>query len=163
MFQTTYQLLTLFDAVETIRGRKKLQKMVHLLKSSGTDFPFKYRYHHYGPYSSQLQSEMDQLVTQEFLEEAVEEGAYIYHITERGRAFKAMLETDGGYSFTIQRELIEQLINKSTSFLEMFSTYVFLLESGDTKDEAKEKAKELKPHLTDQLDDVITAYETYIM
>lgn len=163
MFHITYRLLTFFDSVETIRGRKKLQKMVHLLKSSGTDFPFKYRYHHYGPYSSQLQLEMDQLVAQKFLEETFKDGAYIYQITERGRDFKMMLETEGGFAFSLKTDLIEQLAHKSTSFLEMFSTYVFLLESGDTKDEAKAKAKELKPHLIDQLDDVITAYEKYIM
>lgn len=163
MFQTTYQLLTLFHSVEEIRGRKKLQKMVHLLKSSGTDFPFKYRYHHYGPYSSQLQSEMDQLVSQEFLEETFEDGAYTYHITERGREFKTMLEKDGGFSFSLQDDIVEQLADKSTPFLEMFSTYVFLLESGDTKAEGKAKAEELKPHLKDQLDDVITAYEEYII
>lgn len=163
MFHTTYRLLTFFEAVDTIRGRKKLQKMIHLLKSAGTDFSFKYRYHHYGPYSSQLQSEMDQLVAQNFIQEKFTDGAYTYHITERGREFKEILHKDGGYSFTLQEGLLEALIDKPTSFLEMFSTYVFLLESGDTKEEAKEKAKELKPHLGEQLDEVIRAYERYII
>lgn len=163
MFKTTYQLLTFFDSVENVRGRKKLQKVVHLLKSAGTDFPFRYRYHHYGPYSSQLQSEMDQLVTQGFLEEKYEDGVYTYLITARGREFKSMLETDGGFSFSLKKEIVERLSDKSTSFLEMFSTYVFLLESGDTKAQASEKAIELKPHLTNHLEDAIKSYETYII
>lgn len=40
MFQNSYRLLTFVDAAEKIYGRKKLQKMIHLLKSAGTSFPF---------------------------------------------------------------------------------------------------------------------------
>lgn len=163
MFQTTYQLLTFFDAVEEIQGRKKLQKMIHLLKSSGADFPFKYRYHHYGPYSSQLQYEMNQLVEQDFLQEKRENGAYTYKMTADGRKFKAMLETDGGLSFQLNQDVLEKLVKKSTPFLEMFSTYAFLIESGDTRGQAKEKAAQLKPHLVTFLDEAIDLYEEYIV
>lgn len=87
MFQTTYPLLAFFDHVAVVHGRKKLQKMIHLLKSAGNEFPFKFRYHHYGPYSSQLQSEMNRLVSEGFIVEKLEDGTYTYEITESGRKF----------------------------------------------------------------------------
>lgn len=163
MFQNTYRLLTFVDSAGKIHGRKKLQKMVHLLKSAGTAFQFKYRYHHYGPYSSELQSEMDQLVKQGYLYESQVNGAYQYTITENGLKFKTMLETDGGYSFELNEDVFKKLLERDTQFLEMFSTYVFLIESGDTQEEAKQKAKQLKPHLADCLDEAMVAYEAYIV
>lgn len=162
MFQNTYQLLTFINSAEEIRGRKRLQKMIHLLKSAGTEFSFKYRYHHYGPYSSQLQSEMDELVKQGFVSEKQVSGAYQYSITDRGQTFKTLLETDGDYSFAINETVFNELVEKDTQFLEMFSTYVFLRESGDTEEQAKEKAAQLKTHLKDLLDESIEAYEKYI-
>lgn len=163
MFQSTYQLLTFFDSAEGIRGRKKLQKMIHLLKSAGTEFPFKYRYHHYGPYSAQLQAEMNQLVKQGYLNEKLENGAYKYKITDNGLKFKSMLELDGGFSFSLNEAVLSELKEQDTQFLEMFSTYVFLIESGDTRKEAEEKAKQLKPNLINWLDEAISSYEAYIV
>ena len=163
MFQTTYQLLTFFDYVEEIHGRKKLQKIIHLLKSAGSDFSFRYRYHHYGPYSAQLQGEIGLLVEQDFLEEKSGNGVYSYSITETGRKFKNMLETKGDLSFQLDEIILDKLVDENTSFLEMFSTYVFLIESGDTRKQAEEKATQLKPHLLDWLEKSIVAYENYIV
>lgn len=163
MFKTTYQLLFFFDYVEELRGRKKLQKMIHLLKSSGVDFPFRYRYHHYGPYSSQLQSEIDQLVYQDFLIEKPDNGAYTYVITAKGKNFKQMLETEGGFTFSLNKCVLDELEKESTPFLEMYSTYVFLRETGDTDEEAFDKAKELKPHLAELLEQVVVKYEKHII
>lgn len=137
--------------------------MVHLLKSAGTQFQFKYRYDHYGPYSSQLQSEMDQLVKQGYLAETNINGVYEYTIIAKGLEFKSLLERDGGYSFPLNKAVYKKLSRKYTPFLEMFSTYVFLLESGYTVGQAKEKAAELKPHLITILDEAIEANDTYIV
>lgn len=162
MFQTTYQLLTFFDSVEKIRGRKKLQKIIHLLKRSGTEFPFIYRYHHYGPYSSHLQAEMDQLVTQGYLNVKFKNGAYEYTITDHGQNFKSILETDGGLTFSLDKSLLLRLAEQDTQFLEMFSTYVFLIESGNSEEQAKEKAVQLKPHLKEWMDKVTGDYEALL-
>jgi len=49
------QLGLLLRAVAEIDGRKKLQKMVHILQEFGVPFEVRYGYHHYGPFSEQLQ------------------------------------------------------------------------------------------------------------
>lgn len=163
MFQNTYQLLTFIDSAKEIHGRKRLQKMIHLLKSSGTEFTFKYRYHHYGPYSAQLQSEMDELVKQGFVRETKSNGAYQYTITDSGKKFKQLLETSAAYSFAINDAVLNELVNEDTQFLEMFSTYVFLRESGDNEEQAKIKVAQLKPHLITWLDKSLEAYDKYIV
>lgn len=162
MFESIHQLLRFFDVAEKIHGRKKLQKVIHLLQSEGAAFPFPYRYHHYGPYSPQLQAEMNQLVEQGYLEEDAKEGAYEYTITDKGREFKTLLEDDGNFSFQFNEGLMNDLVGEDTQSLEILSTYIFLLEMGDSKDVAKEKAKQLKPHLTDRLDAIAEKYADQI-
>lgn len=163
MFQNTHRLLTFINLAENIRGRKKLQKIIHLLTSAGTDFPFRYRYHHYGPYSSQLQFEMDQLVEQGYINEKLINGAYDYSITEKGKEFRQRLKDEANYAFEINEKLFNQLIDRETPFLEMFSTYVFLREKGDSEEEARQTAAQLKPKLTFYLDEAARSYETYIV
>lgn len=163
MIQHTYRILKLLDATGVIRGRKKLQKMVHLLKSAGMEFPFNYQYHHYGPYSAPLQETMNHLIQQNYIEERLEAGAYVYQITDEGKQFKTLLETKGKYSFAVDEDVMKALLEKNSQFLEVVSTYVFLLESGDTSEEAKAKTLELKPHLVEYVDDAIHFYEQQIL
>src|SRR5690625_1907251 len=122
MFQTTYQLLTFFDSLASVNGRKKLQKMIHLLKSADTGFPFKYEYHHYGRYYATLKKEVNRLVEEQFIEEVNQEGTYIYTITDKGKKFKKMLETERNFSFELNEALLEKLAQESSQFLEMVST-----------------------------------------
>lgn len=161
MFQNTYHLLKFVDRTAKIKGRKRLQKMIHLLSSSGVEFTFKYRYHHYGPYSAELQYEMDQLVTQGYIDEEFVDGAYNYSISGKGLEFKQLLEEDGQYHLYISNELFEELMAKETSFLEILSTYVFLRNTGQTEEEARSKAVELKPHLSTYIERVISDYKRF--
>jgi len=56
------QLAKLVHTCGTIEGRKKLQKLVHLLQSTGCGgFTQEFGYLHYGPYSPQLREEVEQL------------------------------------------------------------------------------------------------------
>ncbi|MFZ3100901.1 MAG: hypothetical protein WA131_03565 [Desulfitobacteriaceae bacterium] len=152
MFDSTYLLLRFFDYVELVKGRKKLQKMVHLLSTAGAAFSFKYQYHHYGPYSTQLQDEINFMVRQGFLEELKENETYVYKITPLGKEFKTSLE--GTYNGDLNRELLMSLNEHSSQFLEMASTYAFLLDSGYDSHNAIHKAIELKPHLSGYAEDV---------
>lgn len=163
MFRSAYQLLVFLEDAEKIHGRKRFQKMIHLLTSSGMPFGFKFRYHHYGPYSSQLQAEVDQLVRQGYVKEELINGAYDYFITEKGLEFKHALERNAAYEFTIDESLLNDLVIKDTGYLEMFSTYVFLRETGDTTEEAKERAVQLKPHLETWIDEAVADYEALIL
>lgn len=162
MFESTYSLLCIFDKVNEVYGRKKLQKMIHLIESSGTSLPFRYEYHFYGPYSAALQEEINVLVQQGFLTEETDGEAYVYSITDKGRQFKDALETDGGYKLDLNLELIKSMEMQSSQFLEMVSTYAFLIESGYDQQHARSKALELKPHLGKYMDQAITYFNTAV-
>jgi len=156
MFKGASYLLEILSKVD-IKGRKKLQKIIFLLENNGMDAPYKYSYHYYGPYSAQLQDEVDFLVEQEFLEEISQGGTYIYKITDYGTKFKKHIEDN--YKVSIDKDLLIKLNNENPQFLEILSTYVFLLKSGYDEGSSKEKAKELKPHLRGFLDDAVKFYE----
>lgn len=162
MFKISYSLLKIFDSVEYIYGRKKLQKMIHLLEVSGMTLPFKYEYHYYGPYSADLQEEVGFLVQQGFVEETKEQDAYVYKMTDKGRHFKRMLEDESGFNMNVNEELLQILTQESSQYLEIVSTYAFLRDSGHTSEEAKKKALQLKPQLSDYLDSAIGFYNENI-
>lgn len=163
MLEKTRILLQLFEHVQKIYGRKKLQKMVHLLQYSGSDFNMKYSYYHYGPYSSELQRELEELVDNKYiLEEKVGEG-YEYSLTNEGRIFLNLIRKNiGKRDSNLSKDKIDILNQQCSQFLEVLSTYVFLIDNGYTNYEAYEKTKELKPHLIDRyLEDVKDFYKKY--
>lgn len=45
MFEAAGSVLSVFDVVGKVHGRKKIQKMIYLLKVAGTPMPFQYEYH----------------------------------------------------------------------------------------------------------------------
>lgn len=162
MFESTYCLLSILGSVERVKGRKKLQKTLHLLESSGADVPFKYEYHFFGPYSAELQEEVNFSVQQGFIEETKIDETYVYTITEKGRKFKERLDASGDYQFNLDDELLNSLSHESSQFLEMVSTYAFLIESGYKPEEAKIKAVELKEHLKNCINEAVEFYKVKI-
>lgn len=160
MFETSQVLLIIFHSLQSVYGRKKLQKMIHLMGIAGAPLPFKYVYHHYGPYSASLQEEMNFLVQQGFIEEQKEHDAYTYTLMEKGTKFKDILDED--YELNLDDDLLHKLKEQSSQFLELLSTYAFLLDSLHTPDQAKAKALELKPHLAEYLDECIDFYHEHI-
>lgn len=166
MFKHEYYLLSMFEKAGSIRGRKKLQKMVHLLKQKGLNVHFRYRYHHFGPYSAELQTKINDMVEQEFLQESPDNGAYKYTLTEKGKEFKAKLDqffTENDPVIPAYFEpSIRALEDKTSPFLEVASTYAFLLETETDKQVARDKTKELKPHLVDMLDEAVMFYEQFM-
>jgi hypothetical protein len=162
MFEAAYSLLSVFCEVGKVYGRKKIQKMVHLLEAAGTRMPFKYEYHYYGPYSAELQAEINDLVRQGFLDENKADDAYIYEITNKGRQFKEMLDRSGK-TVELNRELVRDMSQKSSPFLEMVSTYAFLIDAGYDREKAKHKAIELKPHLAHLISQAISYYDEQVV
>jgi uncharacterized protein YwgA len=159
MFDSAYRLLKLFASSAPIKGRKKLQKMVYLMSVAGAPFQYKYRYHHFGPYSEQLQAEINELVQKGYVSEKNEDSAYVYTLTDKGKMLMERLEQEEGYSCTIDARLTESLARQTSTFLEMVSTYAFLVQSGDEPERARQKAVELKGHLADMIDEAISYYE----
>lgn len=148
MFEKEFALLSLFERAGKVEGRKKLQKIIYLLKLNNIPFEMEYKYHHYGPYSAELQSEINYLVMHKLLKESSTGEMYIYEITDKGHEFLNSYRKMTADDFYIPDDLLDKLLNSSTSLLEMASTYAFLLEMGYEEKEAEKKAVELKEHLT---------------
>lgn len=62
----------------------------------------------------------------------------------------------------VQKNCITLLNEKSSQFLELVSTYAFLLETGYDGESAYSKARELKPHLAYMMDDAVEFYNQFI-
>ena len=162
MFEQTYKLVKFFEDAQKINGRKKLQKMIHLLQSAGEDFDMDYYYHYYGPYSSDLQLEVQYLGERGFLNEEKVGDSFTYEITGKGKQFLRNYEETIGNKQLCNQELtgmIDKLKSNNPHFLELLSTYVYLIESGYDKQSAIKKAKELKPDLSYLLSGVIDFFE----
>ena len=78
---------------ERVRGRTRFQKMIFVLQHQIKNFKDKYDFipHDYGPYSRELQDDIDNLIEKELLIEVcntIEEGKikYVYQITKKGES-----------------------------------------------------------------------------
>ena len=92
--QTLPLILTYANEGESVEGRTRLQKMIFLLLEQAPFFKHRYDFvaHNYGPYSPELQSDIDDLIREGFLVvnyKTVEEGKikYEYTITSIGASF----------------------------------------------------------------------------
>jgi len=149
---------------EEIQGRKKLQKIVHILQCKGYPFRQRFGYLHFGPYSAELRAEVEQLSALGLIEEV--EGA-----TETGYAQfdcrpKPGLEEQliaAGYSDEpAWLPLARELNGLETRLLEAISTILFLRQRGYTGEDLKLRFSSLKPVLCDLYDDALRRSETFI-
>src|SRR5262245_58706316 len=68
---TTLNLAKLIAVCDGITGRKKLQKIVHLLQFAGfrEQFPYAFGYLHFGPYSHGVKQDLDLLTREALVQE----------------------------------------------------------------------------------------------
>ena len=142
-----------------VEGRKRLQKIVHLLKVRGArDFPYRFILHYFGPFSRELASDLDFVVGTGLVEEQAPpggEGSYVYTprnpaIGKRVRRLRGHERHDPDWA-----DLAGALAVEDTGFLETLSTVVFL---ADRKYEGKALRDEfgrVKPHLKGQFDKAV--------
>ncbi|GMV50925.1 MAG: hypothetical protein AMXMBFR67_24680 [Nitrospira sp.] len=135
-------ILAIVSTSGKVEGRKRLQKMVHLVKQSGADIPVAFRIHHYGPFSEDVANSAEMMVFEGELEEDIEKAGpydtfqYLYS-TKRTPSVSSKL-----------REMIMKLNQYSTVELEVASTIAFFQAEGLDHDKAVEQAKVLKPKKT---------------
>ncbi|HVZ94482.1 MAG TPA: hypothetical protein VG797_08225 [Phycisphaerales bacterium] len=143
----TIELLRLLLACNTIEGRKKLQKIVHILREMGYPFPFRYGYHLHGPFSSELKSEIEVLVAERLVEEV--QGDTLYD--SRMYTYKASREVCDLVGPQVTADWVpvaRDLNNKSAQELEAISTLIYLARSGHGEDDIQSRFEKLKPHLS---------------
>ncbi|HLS28782.1 MAG TPA: hypothetical protein VK041_09045 [Opitutales bacterium] len=146
-------LLQLFAATDGITSRKKCQKLVHIFQECGIDFGLDFELALYGAYSPELQSLIDNLVKEKYLnEEPVTSGRFpTTHYIPRKRV-NAILEELGETTSPEWQELARTLNAKSPRELETVSTILFLQSAGIPETVLKDQFGRLKQHLTDEFD-----------
>jgi len=155
-FVTLAQLLICTDG---ITGRKKLQKMVHILQCQGVDFGFDFRLALYGAYSSALSSQVEELVEFGLIDESPgSAGGYpTSSFVARERLINA-LTTLQESQIPAWSEFAKRLNEKSSRELEGISTVLYLAKAGLTGEALKVQFQAIKPHLSGDFE----AAEAYV-
>ncbi len=135
-----------------VKGRKRLQKLVHLLGAMG--FPqFRQRFilHYYGPFSRRLARELDFLGAAGLIE--IKEGVagfsgFTHSVSPSGTKFLEEVGVQDNESEPWV-SIARKLNGESTESLEAVSTLVFLHANGTSKASLKARFTDVKPKLTD--------------
>ncbi len=143
------QLAQLLKVLGRVDGRKKLQKVVHILKELGVPFtePFEYSLH--GMYSQQLRGEVESLVSGGLVaEEPYGEGQMRAYTYTANLDLTALLK-EGGLSDKPEWASLARELNRMTPRqAEGVSTALFLRRRGLRGQELASRLLELKPHLS---------------
>jgi uncharacterized protein len=144
----------LFDVCGRIDGRKKLQKMVHILQEAGyrSDFPEDFGYLLYGPYSSELKREIDTLVASGLVAERQRLGEYESYVYEATPQLGAELHDVAPPGEPSWAALARELAQRPAQELEAISTILFLRRCGVGADDLPRRFGELKPALNDRFE-----------
>ncbi len=137
------KILALVSIANEIEGRTKFQKIVFILKSKGVKFHETFKYHYYGPFSADLQLEIEELVDRNLLNEKTSL-PYKYSLKQKHK-----IEDD---SIKEKVDLIKFLCNQDYQNLELVSTIYFLQNNGFTDiNLIEKKLRVLKPHLKNKI------------
>lgn len=90
-------LLLTTNYLGTIAGRKRFQKTIFLLQEQfGIEFTYRFTSYLYGPYSSQLQNDIDILSRTDYLRAQKRGYLYLYRITPLGQERAIGIEKEYG-------------------------------------------------------------------
>ncbi len=114
---TNTQLLILTaNYLQKIEGRKRFQKTIFLLQEqSEIEFSYRFTAYLYGPYSAQLQNDIDVLTRANYLKASKIGYLFFYEITPLGQKSASEIEEEYG------EELVQKL-RKHASGLKDFDT-----------------------------------------
>ena len=142
------QLLRLLGRVD---GRKKFQKLVHILQELGYPFNERFEYSYYGMYSPQLRGELDSLAADKLIAESETcnpfgSPAFTF---EKTAQLDALLDEVGVESEPDWSAAAKKLNALSPQMLEGVSTILHLRRCGLGGEPLKQRLLSLKPHLAD--------------
>jgi uncharacterized protein YwgA len=148
------QIAQLLRVLKTVNGRKKLQKLVHILQEFGHPFPEQFEYSHYGMYSRELRSELSLLVTEDLVSERENQNqfghpSFTFEATPKLSSLLDELDLEPEPSWA---EAATKLQGYSSLELEGISTILFLRRCGLQGEQLKQRLLSLKPHLSEQYD-----------
>ena len=135
-----------------VKGRKRLQKLVHLLRAKGhTDFKQRFILHYFGPFSRELAAQLDFLCSAELvMEEKPSETNSSY--TYSSPPENANTSDLGAQETPCWVDDARRLNGEETTILEATSTLVYLHSRGAQGDDLKHQFHETKPQLKHEFD-----------
>ena len=155
------ELLRLIKSCESIEGRKKLQKVVHILQCNGNDFGFRYSFYHHGPFSADLKNEIDFLVSSDFVCEVEKaKGDYTQYVYSLNSSCLTVMKPMGLEIEPSWSDFAKKLSKRPAKILESISTILYLFDLDLSESEVRDEFKRLKPHLIDKLESSLAEAQT---
>jgi|SRR5437868_99126 len=148
-------LLQLVKTLGKIEGRKRLQKLVHILQELGAAFPERFQYSFYGMYSLQLKREIETLKS----ENLVTEYRLNASVAIEGTPEFGELVTTFEIPTPPWMGQAKQLNKLSPTVLEGISTILYLRHTEIDEEIVRERLLILKPHLSDFVDECFSEAE----
>lgn len=137
----------LLEHLREIETRKKMQKIVHILQVSGAPFPEEFRFHLYGPYSSDLRAELDAFEKEGLIREDSQGTSYILKPEEK---LLNLIKESANRNQCTWLSLASRLNEKTPKDLEGISTVLYFKQRKWPQNTWAEKFFELKAHLADE-------------
>ncbi len=147
------QLARLVQWSVKLRGRKRLQKVVCLLREAGCQMNTEFFLHHYGPYSRDVAEACDALAAAGLLEESTSQNPagveYAYELTDRaGELLQQAAQHPklGPALAELERfqPLAQRLLSEDVATLELASTIAFMHRTHQDWHTSAQKACEFK-------------------
>jgi uncharacterized protein len=138
------RIATLISLIGEVKGRVELQKIIFILQNEGIDFDMMYSYNVYGPFSEDLQIEIDTLCNQEGIisEDKPDSQSFrTYKLKEKGLKFAndELVKENG--------TLVNYLGNLNRDELELISSIYYFKNLEYTDDMVKSKISTLKSRI----------------
>lgn len=107
-------LILTANYLRKIEGRKRFQKTIFLLQEQfGFEFSYRFTSYLYGPYSSQLQNDIDILARTGYLKASKINHLFFYEITPLGQKSASQIEKEYG---TERTEKLQSHVNDLKDF-----------------------------------------------
>jgi uncharacterized protein YwgA len=143
----------LLEAVGAVEGRKKFQKLIHILQHLGVPFHFRFGYLHYGPYSSELDGQLQAFEGEGLIkEEPLISGIYKTYRFTAQEGLKQLVSKLTGDKTLPLAGLAKELNEKTSQELEAISTIYYLQSGGKQGPELKDAFCALKPKFASVFD-----------
>lgn len=149
----------LIDELDEVKGRTRMQKIVHLL---GVRFPSEFRQrftlHYFGPFSRELADEVDFLCSAGLLVEDCpsedQDAPYRYRVASDAARKRIQAASSSGTPAWV--DLARRLNKEDKPILEALSTYIFLQRRlANDPVLLRREFERIKPHLKDGFDEAV--------
>lgn len=153
MLDNYLMVMSLLKEAKEIWTRKKIQKMIYLLQQRGAPFNEHFIFHYYGPYSAELQVELDQLHEAGLIGQEHKGDSYYFQLKPKGEIILQKKRGAGKRIESMYSSLIKDLNSLAPQVLEMMATIVYLEKSyGKSERKLRSVLKNIKPRIVGVFD-----------